>query len=237
MFIYQSVIMFAVISIVFVLAFIIKLKNRTILALTILVLVVAGSLSINLIQDYFIGVHVYTQNVDVGLYSNMRLSEKQKNSLTTIFSGYKDITENSIQYKTALEKTYKINNGDINAIIKVNVLLFKSKAFADENFKQHQMFGENFYKMYLEKKYLIFEDPKFTKKLSTDNPKYITSSIRSNYSNYSDYMYVPKNIYYQSEIVVQNNDFILYLNERSNKPISEKNQVLKDIVSRFTKVK
>jgi hypothetical protein len=229
--------MFAVISIVFVLAFIIKLKNRTLLALTILVLVVAGSLSINLIQYYFIGPHFYTQNVDVGLYSNMRLSEKEKSSLTTIFNDYKNISTSSIQYETAFEKTYKINNGDVNATIKVDVLLFKSKSLADENFKQNEMFGESFYKMYLEKKYTIFEDPKFTKKLSTDNPKYITSSIRSNYSNYSDYMYVPKNIYYQSEIVVQNNDFILYLNERSNKPITEKNQILKDINLRLSKVK
>jgi hypothetical protein len=229
--------MFAVISIVFVLAFIIKLKNRTLLALTILVLVVAGSLFINLIQDYFIGVHVYTQNVDVLLYDNMRLSEKQKDSLSAIFSDYKDISENSIQYKTAFEKTYSINNGNVNSSIKVNVLLFKSKAFADENFKQHQMFGESFYKMFLEKKYLIFEDPKLTKKLSTDNPKYITSSIRSNYVNYNEIMYVTKDIYYQSEIVVQNNDFILYLNERSNKPITEKNQILKDINLRLSKVK
>lgn len=235
MFVYQSVIMFAVISMVFVLAFIIKLKHRTILALSVLVLVVAGSLSINLIQDHFIGVRVTTQNVDVKLYSNMQLSEKQIGSLSTTFSDFKNITDNSVQYKTALEKTYNIKNGDVSSTIKVSLVLFKSKVSADENFKQHQMFGENVYKMFSEKKFFIPEDPSKTEKLKTDNPKYITSFIRSNYTNYTEIMYVTKNIYYQSEIVVQNNDFILYMTEKSNKPVSEKNTVLKEINARLAK--
>jgi hypothetical protein len=201
------------------------------------VLVVAGSLSINLIQDYFIGVHVTAQNVDVKLYSNMRLSDKQKSSLAATFSDFNNITENSIQYKTALEKTYNIKNGDVDSTIKVNLLLFENKVSADENFRQHQMFGENVYKMFSEKKFFIPEDPSMSKKFKTDNPKYITSFIRSNYTNYTEIMYVAKNIYYQSEIVVQNDDFVLYMTERSNKPVSEKNAILQDIDARLAKVK
>jgi hypothetical protein len=237
MFIYQSVIMLAVVTIVFVLAFIIKIKHRSILALSIFVLVVAGSLSINLIQDYFLGVHVTNQNVNVKLYSSMHLSDNQKDSLAALFSDYTNMTEDSIQYQTALEKTYNINNGNVNSSIKVYLLLFKTETLADENFKQHEMFGESVYKMFAQKKFLIPEDPSKTKVLKTDNPKYLTSFIRSNYTDYTSIMYVPKNIFYQSEIVVQDDDFILYMTEHSNKPLSEKNAILENIDARLAKVK
>lgn len=228
--------MIAVISIVFILATLVKFKHRTtVLAISILVLVVAGSLSINLIQDYFLGAHPTTQNVDIKLYDNLRLSDKQKSTLGTTFPDFKNITLNSIQYKTALEKTYNIKTGNVNSLIKVDLLLFKSKASADENFKQHQMFGESVYKMLSEKKFFMFEDSK--KSDIKSNTKYITSFIRSNYSNTSEIMYVTKNIYYQSEIVIQDDDFILYMTEHSNKPVSEKNTILKVIDARLANVK
>jgi hypothetical protein len=238
MFIYQSVIMLVIVISVFVLAYVIKIKHRTtVLALAILVLVVGGSLSINLIQDYFLGVHVAPQNVDVKLYNNMRLSDTQKDTLAKTFSDFNNITGSSIEYKTALEKTYTIKNGGVNSSIKVDLLLFKSEASANENFKQHQMFGESVYKMFSEKKFFIPEDPSKSKITKTYIPKYITSFIRSNYTDYTELMYVPKNIYYQSEIVVQDGNFILYMTERTNKPASEKNTILKEIVSKLAKVK
>ncbi|MDR3552080.1 MAG: hypothetical protein P4L75_03050 [Clostridia bacterium] len=229
MLIYQAVIMLLVIGIVFVLAFVIRMKNRSVLALIIIALVVAGSFSLSLIQSYF-GVYYLAQKCDTSYYSKLRMTPAQKDRLGTILTGYKNITSTQDQYRAAYEKTYSITDGGVNSSIKVDFEIYKKASDANEYFKVRQLFYEN--KLFLPS---YPEKTMIKKKKSTDNYQYITSYIRSNYPNYNDPMYFPSKLYYVSEVIIQDNDMIIDLYERTNKPVTEKNQVLEQLADQITK--
>lgn len=229
MFIYQAVIMLAVVLIFCLLAFVFKIKNRTILALSILVLVVGGGLSLSLIQAYF-GNQYYDQKINTELYKNLIMTEEQKSSLPRIFSDFKDIDTVQDQYSAALEKTYDIQDGAVNSSVKVDLYLFSDKAGADEYFKLRQTFYE--YKYYMQ------IDGKLSKKSPGDDTfRYLTSYIGSYYKDYKELLYVPSKIYYLSESVIQSGNLIVSINEKSNKPVTEKGKILEKIGQMLTTTK
>lgn len=229
MFFYQAVIMLLVVGIVFVLAFVIKLKNRSILAVSIVALVLIGSFSLSLIQDYF-GVQYYTQKTDISYYSKLRLTESQKSNLGGILKGYKNISSTQDHYRAAYEKTFHVQQGKLNSTIQVEVLLYRSKNEADEYFRTRQRYyyDDNV-------KIVLPSDPSKSDKLTDPNFHYITSYIRSCYENVNDIMYVPSRIYYVSEVLIQDGDMVIDLNERTNRPSTAKNQVMSELTAAFAK--
>lgn len=224
MFVYQAVIMLAVILIILSLIFVFKLKNRTILAATIMALVVLGGVALSLIQAYF-GAHFYEQQCDVGLYKNLKVSDGQKSNLIKIFSDYKNTTSGENQYQLMLQKNYQYTSGKTNSVVTASIYLFSSKAEADEYFKFSQKIFDN--------KYYLPYDPKKTDKNAGSNPKYITSYIKSFYQDYNELLYIPSKKYYLSDIIIENDNIMIILNEKCNKAEIFKENVLKDINSRL----
>lgn len=226
MFVYQAIIMFLVIFIVFVLAFVIKLRNRSILFVLIVALVLIGSFTLSLIQDYF-GVQYYTQKIDTSYYSKLKLTQTQKSRLGSILKGFTNTTASQEQCRAAYEKNEKLQIGKLSSSIRVDVMLYKTEPDAYEYLRVRQRFYDN--------KVVLPSDPVKTEKSNKDADfRYITSYIRSSYENVNDLIYVPSRIYYISEVIIQDGDMIIDLSERTNKPDTAKNQVLAELAKDFT---
>lgn len=229
MFLYQAAIMVAVIALVFCAITLLHIRKssalkRSILAVIILALITGGALSLSVIQDYFNGQY-YQQKLDPGLYSSLKVGEKQKESLPSLFPDYKNITADEASCSAALQKTYKIRDGAVSATLTVDLFCYKTRSGADEFFRLHQDFYDN--------KLLLLYDPKLSRKTAGADPKYITSYIHSSYSSPKDLLYLPSKMSYLSEIVVQNDNFVLFISENSNRPVTEKAKVLKTIRERL----
>lgn len=226
MFVYQAAIMLAVIAIVLVMVYLFRVRKPGILAVTILVLVIAGGLSLALIQGYF-GNNYYSQKLDVSTYKSLILTDSQKSSLAKIFRDYENKAVSQEQCTTALERTYSFTQGKARSSVTVDLMLFKNKSGADEFFKLSQVFYEN------KNKNFVQEDPKLSKKAVFDSFRYITSYMRSDYSDVNDIIYVPSKIYYTSEVIIQNGEFVATMTEKSNKPVTFKNEALSKIKSQL----
>lgn len=225
MLVYQAIVMLLVVGVVFILAFVIRMKHRSILALIIVVLVVGGSLLLSVIQSYF-GVYFKNQNCNVAYYQKIRLTAYQKDNMGAVLKGFQDVTNTQDQYRSAFEKKYEVNKDGVYSSIKVTYVRYRKKSDADEYFRVRQLFYEN--KLLLPK---YQEKSKVGKKDAPLDFQYITTYIRSNYENYNDAMYVPSRLYYLSEVVIQDGDMIIDLYERTNKPVTEKNAVMEQIAA------
>lgn len=220
--------MLAVISIVFLLMFVFKIKKPGILVGVILVLVVAGGLSLSLIQGYF-GTQYYHQKLDTGLYTTVKLTKNQLPSIDKILKDYKKIDFPQEQCKTAYEKNYRLNADGAWSDIKVDFLEFRSKASADEYFKVSQLFYET------KNTFYVPEDIKLSYKKENSNYNYFTSLIRSDYSSPNDLIYVKSKINYISDLMIQNGNLVVVMTEKSNKPKTQKAAVFSDIKSLIAK--
>lgn len=229
MLVYQAVIMFLVIGIVFILAFVLRIKRRLLLAVIIVVLVIGGSLILSLIQ-YSFGVIFYEQKCDVSYYDKIRLNAAQKDHMGEALSGFQDVTATQEQYRSAFSRDFKADDGSVHSTIKVTYARYKKKNDAEKAFQVRQIFYEN--KLFM---------PKYNEKTKIGNRnaplafEYITSYIRSNYPNYNDIIYLPSKLYYVSEVVIKDNDMIIDLYETSNKHVTEKNKVMAQISQMLAK--
>ena len=230
MLVYQAIIMLAVVAAVFVLVFIVKLKQRTLLALIIIALVVGGSLLISMIQYYF-GVRYTEQKLDTATYASLRLTQEQKENLRGLLPGWTDVTARENQCKAAYSKVYDIDGHGVRSSVRVTMQLYKSEEAAGVYFHDRQLFYESFQ----ENNTSIFEDKKRTRKLPVNGStqRYITSYIRSNYPNYNEPLYLPSRMYYLSEVIIVDDDLVVDLYERTNKPVTEKSVVLAELAKAF----
>lgn len=220
--------MLAVISIVFLLMFVFGVKKPGILAGIILVLIVVGGLSLSLIQGYF-GTKYYHQKLDTNLYTAVKLTKNQMSSMDKLLKGFQKIDAPQEQCKTAYEKIYTRTGGPARSTIKVDFLLFRSKASADEFFKVSQLFYES------KNSFYVPEDTSLSYKKENSNYNYVTSLIRSDYASPNDLIYVKSKIRYISDLMIQNGDLIVVMTETSNKPETQKAAVFADIQNLVTK--
>lgn len=225
MFFYQAVIMIAVLLIICLLAYVIKLKNRAVLAVAILLLATSGALGLAGIQGYF-GTKFSTQNVNLTELKKIKLNSVQKDNLFKIFSDYENIMGTESEYKDAVSKTYHISGNGTNSVIKVNILVYNSENEADNYFKIHQKFYDN--KIYLP------ADDKMSLKTETGGQKFITSYIKSYYKDYRDIIYLPSKITYLSETLFEDENVIITIDETAGKPVTNKNVVFEDILKHLT---
>ena len=232
MFIYQSLIMLAVIVIVCVFAYVIKIKNRTLLASIILVSILAAGLGMYAVQNYF-GIHFYTQQVDTASLQKIRISTARAADVRRLFSTYSAVSptesdsstsgSQKVQANTILRRTYHLYTGGASSTVQATVYTFGSEEDADSYFEVSQRFYEN--KTYLP------GDPKQSQKEPGKNPRYIVSYVKSNYDDVNDLMYFPSKISYLSSVTVQTGRVIIALDEESSGLTVSKNSVIRDILA------
>lgn len=220
MFFYQAVIMGLVLGIVLILMYVLKLKNRTILAFSIITLIIIAGVCMYAVQ-YFFGNHFSSQNINTQDLEQMTFSRGQKGEWHKIFGGYSDLSGE--QPTDAIGKVYKLKSGAQTSQIEADVYVFYGEKDADKYFEFSQKFYEN-------KNYIPLDPLKCHK---TGNPKYLVSFVKSEYKDVNDFIYLPSKISYTSDAIVQSGNIIVSLTENSNKPVSMKNAVLKDIISRI----
>lgn len=226
MFFYQAVIMLAVIAIISLLAYVLKIKSRTVLSISIVTIILIGGVALFAIQNYF-GVHLYPQKLDNTALSSLRISPAQAKELKSAFSDYSQ--SQGTQAGNTLSKTYHVNGNGANSTIDVAICVFSSKKEADNYFFMSQKFYEN-------KTYLPADNENSDTGTSKD-PRYILSMLKSNYDDFSDLIYLPSKIGYSSNLIWQNGSVIITMNEKANKEVTNKGTVLKDIESRLNNIK
>jgi hypothetical protein len=214
--------MFLVVVIICLLAYVFKIKNHLLLAALILILAFAGAGSLSLVQSVFSS-HFYVQKIDVNDLKNLKISQPQKKELRGIFKDYKTVSDSESVGSNAIDKTYDIDSAGANSEVTVTIYSFDSDKSATEFFTLSQRFYEN-------KNYLQADNQKSLNKKGLTH-RYITSYIKSSYPDYRDIIYLPSKIVYQSDVIVMDNDVIFSIHERSNKVVTNKNTVIKGILS------
>jgi len=223
MFFYQALIMLVVVIIICVLAYALKLKNRAVLVVSILLLATAGAMALAGVQNYF-GVNFYTQNVDSNKLKSIKFSTQQLNNFGTIFSDYDNITEDTY-YKLDYSKKYEIDGNGAHSQIKVNIVELNTKAEAVNYYQAKQKLYDN--KVYLP------ADGTHTIKNEVNGQRFIVSYIKSYYKDYSDIIYLPSKMAYLSDVVFEDNNIVITISETANKPVTNKNAVLDDILKKL----
>jgi hypothetical protein len=218
---YQIVIMLAVVIVICLLAYVIKIRSHLLLAALILILASAGAGSLCLAQ-YVFSTHFYVQNVDVNSLKKINITDGQKKDLDSIFSGYKEVSETDSLYTSALDKSYDIQSGGADSKITVTIYSFDSDKTAAQYFNISQKFYEN-------KNFLPTDNKRSLNKKNLSR-RYITSYIKSSYPDYNEFMYLPSKIVYFSDVVVLDRDVIVSIHERSNRASSNKNTVIEGIL-------
>lgn len=225
MFFYQALIMGAVVLAVFLILFVIKVKNRVVLAVWMLLLAVAGAGALCGVQNIF-NPRLYTQPVDVSMLRQMVFTPAQRGNIPALFPDYTALTaDNGLGYLHAVTKTYHISGNGASSTVRVIVYQFPSKTAADEYLEVSQRF-------YNSKNYLPADSGR-SERVSSAEHKYITSYIKSLYPNYADLIYVPSKIVYYSDVVVQDGNVMVDINEQSNKTAINKTQVISEILTRI----
>lgn len=217
MFVYQSLIMAAVVISIYILAMLLKTRNRKLLVFSIIGLITAGGIGLYAIQYYF-GNHYYEQNVDTTLFSDIKFTSHQKSDMLKTFSNY---GESSAAGSAAgeLSKIYNVKGNGAHSVINSNIYLFTNEKDADKYFAASQKFYDN-------KTYIPLDGEKSKK---TGDDRYLVSFIKSQYKDYTDLIYLPSKITYSSDVVIQNGNVIIQLTETSNKPVTNKDTVILDI--------
>lgn len=225
MFFYQAVIMLAVISAICLFAYVIKIKNRVVLAILIILLASGGAGAICLTQNIFDS-HFYKQAVAASNLENLRFTEEQKNKLNTIFNDYSNVSGTEEGYKCALTKRFTVDNNGAHSVIDVGIYAYENLNEADQYFKLSQKLYEN--RIYLP------PDNKLSVKTAADSHKYIVTYVKSFYRDYGDIMYLPGKITYLSAVTVQDENVVVTLYEQTNKPVSNKNSIISQIVKKLS---
>lgn len=218
---YQVIILAAVVLIICLLAYIIKIKNRLLLLVLILIFASAGAGGLCLVQ-YVFSSHFYVQSVDVNELQKMKFTQEQQKNLKTIFSDYNPVSDVDSFMNTAISKKYLINKNGVSSKITVTIYDFDTNKSAEQFF----LLGQRFYES---KNFLPSEDKLSLIKKGIPH-RYTTSYIKSVYSDYKDIIYLPSKISYQSEIMVLDNNMVVFIRETANKPVSCKNEVIDDIL-------
>ena len=225
MFFYQALIMGAVVLAVFLILFVIRVKNRVVLAASMTLLAVAGAGALCGVQNIF-NTRLYIQPVDVDMLRQMVFTSVQREDIPSLFPDYAALTtDNGLGYVHAVTKTYHINGNGAASTIRVIVYQFPSRTAADEYLEVSQRF-------YNSKNYLPADSSR-SERVSSAEHKYITSYIKSLYPNYADLIYVPSKIVYYSDVIVQDGNVMVDINEQSNKTAINKGQVISEILARI----
>ncbi|HEX3025848.1 MAG TPA: hypothetical protein VHR42_01240 [Clostridia bacterium] len=224
MFLYDSVIMLAVILVITFFARVVKIKNKTALVSVILVSIFLGGIALYVVQCFF-GVRFYSQKIDLNQLRQLRVTDIRKGYDQKHFNDFSKISESSGRYENAVCKTYRVKEKGVNSKIDVTVYFFKDKKEADNYFILSQ-------KLYENKTYLP-SDPLHSVKKENTYPRYIVSYVKSYYRDYGDIVYLPSKISYLSDVTYQDESMVIVMNEESNKAETGKNAVLKDLISRF----
>ena len=218
---YQCAIMAAVVFIIYLIASVFKVKNRTVLVISILVLIFAGGIGLYAVQNYF-GAHIYTQKIDSSLIERLQFTQSEKENVRKIFSDYEVVSGNGSP--VVLSKTYAVNGKGARSSIEVNICLFGSKKGSDSYF--------NFIQKIHDKNYLP-PDPSHSLKTEGRNLRYITTFIKSSYDDYDDIIYVPSKISYSSDLTIEDGSMIIALSEKSNRPVTNKDTVIHQILAKL----
>lgn len=239
MFIYQALIMGAVVLIVFLLLFVFRLHNRAALAGLMVLLAVGGAVGLGAIQNIF-NTKFYPQPVNVSLLREMQFSDTQRENIGKLFPDYSstavgdttggvihttsdDVTASAV----AVTRNYTVTAHGATSKIRVVVYSFASTGEASQYLDIRQRF-------YNTNNYLPADSSKSLKTESADH-KYITTYIKSMYPDYADFLYVPSKIRFYSEVLVQDKNVLVDINEESNKRVVNKTTVIEDILSRIQK--
>lgn len=221
MFFYQAVIILAIVVLLGLLVFMIRLKNRGLLAAAVLILSVAGAGAMLGVQNYF-GTHIYVQNVSTSQLRRLTFSSDVRKSLDTVFADYAQTdTDGLVNYR----KTYTEKSGSVVSKVTVNIMVYPTKGEADRLFSISQKFYDN----------RDFVPIDTSRSLRTDGLsfRYLTTFIKTHYGNYTDWVYLPSRMASYSYVLVQDENIIVTLNERSPKPVCTKGAVLKDLIHRL----
>jgi hypothetical protein len=224
MFVYQALIMFAVLVVICLIVFVIKIKNRAVLAISILVLAVAGAGAISAVQDYF-GTHFYNQSINVSYLKKLKFTSKQEADFGSIFSDYHSISQDKTHPLESIGKTYQVSGNGAQSQVDVNIITFENKTEATRYFDLRQKFYDN--KTYLP------SNSKQSEKAASDSHKYVTSYIKSIYKDYTDIVFLPSKIAYLSNVIVEDNNVVVLINESANKPVTNKNVVIEDLLKKL----
>lgn len=222
MLLYQGLIMAVVVIAIYLLAFLVKFKNRKVLVTSIVILITLGGIGLYAVQYYF-GNHYYTQEIDSDTIEGIRLTANQGKNIRTIFSGYTEVSDNA-QSADTLEKTYEIDANGAHSTIDTNIYIFSNSKDANNYFSASQKFYDN-------ENYIPLDALRSKKKGS--GVRYLISGIKSQYKDYTDFLYLPSKITYTSDIIIEYDNIIFQLSENANKPVTNKAVVINDIISKL----
>jgi hypothetical protein len=222
MFFYQALIMAAVVIAIYVLAFLLKFKNRNVLAVSVIGLIAVGGIGLYAVQYYF-GNHYYTQEIGTGTIEGISLTSIQQHNIRQIFSDFTEVTD-SAQSADTLGKTYEVDGNGAHSTIDVNIYIFSDSKDADNYFAASQKFYDN-------KNYIPLDTLKSKRKGTGE--RYLISGIKSQYKDYTDLIYLPSKITYSSDVVIEYEDVIFQISETANKPVTNKAAIIDDIKSKL----
>ncbi|HCB99641.1 MAG TPA: hypothetical protein DEP42_00220 [Ruminococcaceae bacterium] len=218
---YQAAIIVFIFALLFLLVIVFHIRHRVVVGALVLSLSVLGAAGILGVQNYF-GSHIYAQKVDIPLVRRLSQGAGNQTSFEEAFSDYhQDITDNLITY----QKTYTEKSGGVSSEVKVSVMVYPNKDEADRLFTASQRFYDN--------KNFAPVDAKHSLRQKELTHRYITTFIKTQYSNYTDFVYLPSRMSSYSYIFVQNKNAIISISERAPQPVSNKDPVLKDLVKRL----
>lgn len=221
MFIYQGVIMALVAVAIYLLAFIFKMKNRKILVALMAAVFIIGGAALYYVQ-YFFNNHYYDQNLDTAAVEKINFTKDKASNIGNILSGYDKVSGK--KSSETYTKVYDIDAQGAHSKITATVYVFSNSSDADKNFTT----GKSFY----DSRNYIPLDPLKSKK-SGDGTRYLITGIKSQYRDYTDILYLPSKISYLSDVVIESNNVVITLSETSNKPVTNKAQVVNEIVSKL----
>lgn len=221
MFIYQGVIMLLVAVAIYLLAVFFKMKNRKILVILMAAVFIVGGAALYYVQYYFNN-HYYDQNINTAAIEKINFSDDKTANIGEVLDGFEKTGEN--QSSATYKKVYDIDAQGAHSKITATVYVFSDSSDADKNFTT----GKSFY----DSKNYIPLDPLKSKK-SGDGTKYLISGIKSQYQDYTDLIYLPSKINYLSDVVIESNKVVITLSETANKPVTNKEQIVNEIVSKL----
>lgn len=238
MFVYQVLIMGAVVLIVFLLLFVLRIRNRAAMVGLMVLLAVGGAAALGAIQNVF-NTKLISQPVNVSLLRDMQFSDAQRADIGKLFPDYssaavgEDLTGGSIHTSSegisgnavAVTRSYTITANGATSHIRAVIYSFATTGEASQYLDIRQRF-------YNSQNYLP-ADPTRTQKSDSSDHKYITTYVKSMYPDYADFLFVPSKITCYSEVEVQDKNILVDIYEESNKPVVNKTTVIEDILRRI----
>jgi hypothetical protein len=221
---YQVLILIAVVMIICVLAYGFRIKNRMALLIVILVVASAGAGGFCLVQ-YIFSSHFYNQNINVSYLQKLKFSSTQQDEIEELLPDYTPLSDLDIIVDNAYRKKMTIKKDGATSVIESTIYQFDSNKAAEQFFIVSQRFYDS--------KNFLPAESKLSLTKKGIRHRYMTSYIKSYYPDYKDIIYLPSKIKYQSEVMVMDNNMVVFVLETSNKPVSCKNEVIADMISRL----